>query len=135
MVELLLLLRSAASLDLTPPRLAKDLEDTVLIRPFNAATNEDLAKERYNIGLRRNLGICLLAFALLDSRPCCYIELPVDQDEAESMMFSETSLKCSIRDPLRMADSVSNALVWRLLKMSYGNFKEVPSKPHSSPPG
>lgn len=103
-------------------------KDTLLVKASNFDKNENLAKELYEIGRKRNLGICFHAFALLDSRPCCYIELPSDQDEAERLLIGNSYLKCSVRNPLMKAKPFSNTVMWNIHKISYGSFQELPSK-------
>lgn len=106
-------------------------KDAVLVKVFNPNKNEDLAEELYEIGRKRNLGICFHAFALLDSRPCCYIQLPSDQDEAERLLIGSSYLKCSIRNPLLKAKPLANTVMWNVHKISYGSFQELPSKTFS----
>lgn len=103
-------------------------KDAVLVKVFNSDKNEDLAEELYEIGRERNLGICFHAFALLDSRLCCYIQLPSDQDEAERLLIGNSYLKCSIRNPLMKAKPFTNSVMWSVHKISYGSFQELPSK-------
>jgi len=106
-------------------------KDAVLVKVFNPDKNEDLAEELYEIGRERNLGICFHAFALLESRPCCYIQLPSDQDEAERLLIGNSYLKCSVRNPLMKAKPSTNNVMWNVRKISYGSFQELPSRTFS----
>ena len=103
-------------------------KDVVLVKTPNPDENENLAEKLYEIGRDRNLGIWFHAFALLDSRPCCYIQLPYDQDEAERLLIGNSYLKCSIRNPLMEAKPFTNKVMWNVHKISYGSFQELPSK-------
>src|ERR687883_1752047 len=44
--------------------------------------NEMLVESLYERGLRRDLGIRLNVLCLLGSKPCCYIWLPKDREDA-----------------------------------------------------
>ena len=100
----------------------------VLIKISGIDQNERLAEKLYEIGRKRSLGVCFHAFALLDSRPCCYIQLPSDYDEAERFLMSNSYLKCSIRNPLLKAKPFTNTVMWNIHKVSYESFQELPSK-------
>jgi len=106
-------------------------KDVTLVKASDLERNENLAKELYEIGRKRNLGVCFHTFALLDSRPCCYIQLPSDQNEAERLLIGNSYLKCSIRNPLMKAKPLTNTLMWNVHKISYGSFQELPSKTFS----
>ena len=83
-----------------------------LIRVPLPPENERLAEACYEVGRKRDLGICLHAFCLADSRPCCYVQLPGDDVEAQYMLMGNLSLKCSVRTRLLQAQPVRNPTVW-----------------------
>jgi hypothetical protein len=89
-----------------------------LIKVPLPAENESFAEVCYNIGLERNLGLCLHAFCLLDGRPCCYIELPKDDLDAQYSLMGNLSLKCSVRNDLINAEPIDSFLVWQTYRLS-----------------
>src|SRR5256885_6286733 len=58
--------------------------------------NETRARACYELGQKRDFGINLQAFCLLESRPCCYILLPEDDLDAQYLLMSNISLKLSV---------------------------------------
>lgn len=103
-------------------------KDEVFVKTLHLNENENIAERLYEIGRKRNLGVCFHAFALLGSRPCCYIQLPSDQDEAERLLIGNSYLKCSIRNPLMKAKTSTNVVMWNVRKVVYSSFQELPSK-------
>lgn len=91
-------------------------KDRVLVRTPVQSENEALAEQCFERGIRRDLGICFLAFALLDNRPCCYVLLPRDKIDSEYLLMSHGP-KFSVRVNLLRAQPVSSRLIWTIKKL------------------
>ena len=94
------------------------LENRFLIKVPLPAENESFAQACYDIGLERDFGLCLHAFCLLDGRPCCYVELPKDDLDAQYSLMGNLSLKCSVRSDLINAEPIESFLVWQTYCLS-----------------
>ena len=79
--------------------------------------NEALAKDCYELGQKRNFGISLQAFCLFESQLCCYIYLPENDIDDQYSLMSNAALKYSVRTNLKEAESVSNVLKWKMMKL------------------
>ena len=88
----------------------------VLIKTPLPPENEDFVERCYEKGRKRGLGVCFHNFALLNSHPCCFIELPMDDIDAGYMMMSDVYLKCSKNTNLLNAKAVHNPLTWAIYK-------------------
>jgi hypothetical protein len=89
------------------------LFDRVFVRKPNQEENEGRMEECYQLGQARGFGLNLHGFCLLDSMLCCYVALPKDDAEAQSMLMGPHVVKYSWRSDLLHAERVSNPLVWR----------------------
>lgn len=98
--------------------------DGILIKTPLPSRNEELVKRCYEMGYERKLGVCFIAFALLDSHPCCYVQLPSDDTEAEYMLMSD-GLKCSMNTDLLEAKSVNSGLTWAISKFTRRIFENI----------
>jgi hypothetical protein len=90
------------------------LYDRIFIRTPVSAENESLARACYELGQKRDFGINLHGFCLLDSHLCSYIALHEDELESQYMLMSNQSVKYSWQTELREAQAISNALMWRI---------------------
>jgi hypothetical protein len=90
------------------------LYDRIYIRTPVPTENESLARACYELGQKREFGINLLGFCLLDSRLCSYIAIPQDDLDAQAMLMSKEGVKYSWRTELREAQAISNSLKWRI---------------------
>jgi hypothetical protein len=96
--------------------------------------NESRAQACYELAQRRNFGVSLRAFCLLETHPCCYIVLPENDGDAGRMLMSKAAVKCVAVTNLIEAEPVLNPAKWltlRLLnrKSHVGGFDEyIPSK-------
>lgn len=91
--------------------------ERIFIKTPVPAKNEALARVCYELGQKRNFGVNIHAFCLLESRPCCYIALPEDGADAERMLIPKASVKYSVvTDPVK-AEPVSNSVKWHTLRM------------------
>jgi hypothetical protein len=68
----------------------------------------------YNLGVNRGLGVRLEVLCLLGSRPCCYVWLPSDEEDASYALLS--GLKLSVPTEPVVAHAVSGGLLWRIYK-------------------
>jgi hypothetical protein len=89
-----------------------------LIKVPLPAENESFAEACYDIGLKRDFGLCLHAFCLLDGRPCCYVQLPEDDLDAQYSLMGNHSVKYSVRNDLINAESIESFLVWQTYSLS-----------------
>lgn len=90
--------------------------ERTLIKIPVPSENESRVNACYELGQKRAFGVNLHAFCLLESRPCCYLILPGDDVDAQYLLMSDSSLKCSARAELREAEPISGWLRWRGLK-------------------
>jgi hypothetical protein len=67
-----------------------------LIKVPLPAENETFAEACFNVGRERDFGLCLHTFCLLDGRPCCYVQLPKDDLDAQYSLMGNESVKYSI---------------------------------------
>ena len=88
-----------------------------LIKVPLPAENESFAEACYNIGVERNFGLGLTAFCLLDGRPCCYVELPKDDLDAQYSLMENHSVKYSVRSDLINAEPIDSFLVWQTYRL------------------
>ena len=89
----------------------------IFIKTPLPADNESRAEACYELGRKRDYGVVLQAFCLLESRPCCYIVLPTDDTDAEHMLVSNVAVKYLIRTDLVEAEPISNPLKWLVLRL------------------
>jgi len=103
----------------------------VFIRQPLPSNNERAVEVLYKRGVRRGLGISRGVLCLLKLRPCCYIRLPADEEDAEYAMLSGLKLSVPV-NPLE-ARSVRGRLqwltrTWRDQKEAHQIFTELPSR-------
>jgi len=89
------------------------LPERFLIKVPLPTENEPLAKALFDIGVERDFGLCLHAFCLLDGKPCCYVQLPEDDLDAQYSLTGNLSVKYSVRSDLINAKPVTNSLLWQ----------------------
>ena len=79
--------------------------------------NEKLVESLYKRGLRRDLGIRLDVLCLLGMRPCCYIWLPKDQEDAAYALLLMSKFIISAPTEMPHARPVKNRLAWWAYKL------------------
>ena len=94
------------------------LPNRFLIKVPLPAENESFARACYDIGRERDLGLCLHVFCLLDRRPCCYVQLPEDELDAQYSLMGNLSVKLTIRNDLINAEPIDSFLVWQTYRLS-----------------
>jgi len=82
------------------------------------AGNESFAEALFDIGVERDFGLGLTAFCLLDGRPCCYVQLPEDDLDAQYSLMSNEHAKCTVNRELINAEPVANPLSWQIHRLS-----------------
>jgi hypothetical protein len=108
--------------------------ERIFIKTPVSPENETRAKACYELGQKRDFGISIEAFCLLESRPCCYIVLPEDDNDAMRMLIPKVAVKYLVLTDMTKAEPVSNLIKWRMLKLlnrksHIGGFHEyIPSK-------
>jgi len=106
----------------------------IFIKSPIPAENEARAKACYELAQKRNFGVNLRAFCLLEVYPCCYIVLPEDDMDAERKLMSKVAVKYLVLTNLTKAEPILNPVKWLMLSLlhrkSYiGGFDEyIPSK-------
>lgn len=71
-------------------------------------------KRLYALGVNRGLGVRLDVLCLLGVRPCCYVWLPSDEEDASYAMLS--GLKLSVPTEPAVAHAVRSRLLWHTYK-------------------
>ena len=79
--------------------------------------NERLVASFYERGLKRDLGIRFNTLCLLNSRPCCYIWLPEDREDAGYALLLMSKFIISAPTELSHARPVRNWLAWWAYKL------------------
>lgn len=89
------------------------LPNHFLVKVPLPAENESLAKSLFDVGVERNFGLGLTAFCLLDGKPCCYVQLPEDDLDAQYSLMGNLSVKYSVRSDLINAEPIKSSLLWQ----------------------
>lgn len=76
--------------------------------------NTSIVQALYERGVERGLGVRLEVLCVLAGRPCCYIWLPADEEDASYAMLTGLKMGLPIR-PI-VAQPVNNGLRWRICK-------------------
>jgi hypothetical protein len=76
--------------------------------------NEKLAETRYHAGRSLGFGVCLKAFCLIDSIPCCHVWFAKDADNAAQHLCA--GLKLAVPVALRAAHPVRSRFQWLMMK-------------------
>ena len=92
----------------------------VLIRTPLPENNRALAHDCFELGKQRNLGIAFQAAYSFNELTCCYIQLPLDDTEAQYRLMGNRNLKLSCRVDLGQAKGVSSYARW-LIKGLFSN--------------
>jgi len=113
----------------------------VFVRTPIPAGNRDRAKQCFELGKQRDLGMAFCAFASLDGVPCAYISLPKDELDAQYKMMDNRQLKYGYTTPLAEAKVTPSGFLWKLrqLALKYKQVvrwdEEVPSRETLLPVG
>ena len=84
---------------------------TLSVRLPLSADNTSRARDRYELGRQRGLGVWLQVFGRLGERPLCYVWLPADAEDASYAMLS--GLKMSVPEtPLEVRPVISGLRWW-----------------------
>ena len=106
----------------------------IFIKSPVSAKNELRAQACYELAQKRNFGVSLRAFCLLEDCPCCYIVLPENDDDAGRMLMSKAAVKYVAVTNLSKAEPILNSAKWLMLRLlnrksHVGGFDEyIPSK-------
>lgn len=95
--------------------------------------NRKRAEQCFNLGKKRNFGLAFLAFCSLNNHPCCYIQLPENELDAQHKLMSNRFVKFSCRIGMPEAKAIRNNLIWKIRqiftnKKNYGFEELVPSR-------
>lgn len=96
------------------------------------AGNRACAEARYATGRELGYGVCLQMFALLDSRPCCFVRFASSEREAGDTLTAGLTLK--VGSPPLIARPVRSRILWWALnkynhRAGYPTFvDDVPSR-------
>ena len=86
--------------------------------------NEEFAKEHYKIGQRKNLGVCIYAFALCEDKVCCSLVIPKDKEDSEFLFMSPKYLKFTFSEDLPKAQPVRSLLQWKFFSLLPFQYKK-----------
>lgn len=75
--------------------------------------NRACAEARYAVGRELGYGVCLQMFALLDSKPCCFVRFASSEREAGDTFTSGLTFKLS--SPPLIARPVRSRVLWWVL--------------------
>ncbi|MCH7725979.1 MAG: hypothetical protein IH991_05790 [Planctomycetes bacterium] len=78
--------------------------------------DETLVELLYDEGLQRGLGIHLNVFCFLEDRPCCYVWLPKDEEDASYRMLLGLKVSIPADSDRRIVVPVKSRLRWTWLK-------------------
>ena len=76
------------------------------------------ARQAYEAGLRRGLGVLFLTICELENATCCYVWTPENEEEAAQALMP-VGLKMSIKADKISAIPVPSHLLWLLLRFRY----------------
>lgn len=101
-------------------------EDAVLVpgrvlylKPQAHEVGVALARERYETGMARKLGVLFAALCKLGDATCCFVWVPSDADEAQrSLMPKSGGLKLRVpNEEFRLSiKRIRNSLYWKILQ-------------------
>lgn len=113
----------------------------VFIRTPVPSSNTGRAKECFELGKLRDLGVKFHAFATLNGVPCAYVSLPKDDVDTQYKLMGNQSLKCSRTTPMPEAKAVPSFFSWNIRQLIAMHPRivrwdeEVPSRRTLLPPG
>ena len=94
--------------------------------------NRERAEQCFNLGKKRNFGLAFLAFCTLGNRPCCYIQLPENELDAQYKLMSERFVKFSCRIGMPEAKAIRNSAIWKIRQLfanrANGYDEPIPSR-------
>jgi hypothetical protein len=88
----------------------------ILIKQPLPEGNSKTAEALYKRGCREKNGIRLEVLCLLGEKPCCYVWVPKDMDEAERNLLLLSRFIMSIPENLLSARGIRNPLAWTWYK-------------------
>jgi hypothetical protein len=88
----------------------------ILIKQPLPEANLTMVKSLYECGRQQGLGVRLDMLCLLDAKPCCYVWVPKDIDEAGRHLLLLSKFIMSIPEKLLSARSIGNPLSWAWYK-------------------
>jgi hypothetical protein len=88
----------------------------ILIKEPLPEGNLNMAEALYKRGCAEKKGIRLEVLCLLGARPCCYVWVPRDRDEAERNLLLLSGFIMSIPEKLLSARGIRNPLAWAWYK-------------------
>jgi len=100
-------------------------QEDVIIAPFGnifvrtpiPEGNRERARECFEFGKRRDLGLGFCAFGILDRVACAYISLPKDELDSQYKLMLK-SLKLSHTNPMREAKGISSFILWKIRRLA-----------------
>ena len=122
---------------LRQPGSIKSFSRPIYVHSTVLTTQDSLAEVRYQEGLKQGFGICLQVAFLLRNVPCCFIQLPVNSEDAAYQMVD--GLKLSIPTNMPETRAVTNGITWNLLSWFFGPprdfwLKEMPWRKDAARP-
>lgn len=97
----------------------------VYIRVADPLASENQARQSFDAGMKRKLGILMAIFCAAEDETYCYIWTPRDEQESmEHLMPRGPKFSALIEGSRRRGIRVTNLLIWMRLKWKYRKLQE-----------
>jgi hypothetical protein len=90
---------------------------SVAIRTALPDDNRDRAQKCFELGKKRDFGIAFHAFCTLEGNPCCYVQLPENDLDAQYKLMDHRYIKFSCRIGMPEAIAVGNNIMWKIRQL------------------
>jgi hypothetical protein len=91
----------------------------ILIRWPLAPNNSTLAEQTYERGRDKSLGLKLEVFCWSGKHPCCYVLVPRDEYDSESLMLTELGFSIPVEQ--NKAIRIRTRVAWGLVRKLFPN--------------
>lgn len=94
-----------------------------IVIDFSMRNDESLVRRRYQTGVSRGIGLALCAYCVCSGTPCCYVDLPSDEQDAAARLIGPLTFKLNTsaqREAIAQRNSVW--LMWS--RVTSGNSKD-----------
>jgi hypothetical protein len=79
--------------------------------------NRQRAKECFELGKRRDFGVKLHAFAILNDEVYAYVSMPKDDVDAQYKLLGNERVKFTHTNPMPVAKGISNFIEWNIRQL------------------
>jgi len=94
---------------------------SVIIRVPLPDENHARARECYELGIARNLGINIHGLCLSDGEICCYVQLPEDDVDAQYKLLDPKFVRFSVVIDPNEAIPCRSGIIWKFWKIKFSN--------------